>query len=257
MSLEYAPKGLLGVLTPQANTTVEPEMAVMTPPGYAVVNARLKSTKATIPERLIDYFERYEEALGEFANAPLAAIGFACTGASYLAGTAREDALIARLGARSNAPVVTAASAVVDALQALGAQRVALVSPYDGQLDLASAAYWNARGFSVTARVSAYRDTDAFHPIYSLGSEAARAGLARVSGAEVDAVVMLGTGMPTLRPIAQTPYHEGAPVLSCMLCLGWRLLCGAQGHPPDRASLLAFLDDGDWRERLARSTPSD
>ena len=27
MSVEYAPKGLIGLLTPQANTTVEPEMA--------------------------------------------------------------------------------------------------------------------------------------------------------------------------------------------------------------------------------------
>lgn len=257
MSLEYAPKGLLGVLTPQANTTVEPEMAVMTPPGFAVLNARLRSTKPTIAQRLADYFDRYEEALGEFANAPLAAIGYACTGASYLAGPSREDALIARLEERSGASVTTAASAVVDALRALNAHRVALVSPYDGPLDEASAGYWSARGFFVAARISAYRETDAFHPIYSLGSEAARAGLVRVAGVDVDAVVMLGTGMPTLRPIAQTPYQDDAPVLSCMLCLGWRLVCGAQGHLPDRGSLLAFLDDKGWRARLASSTLGD
>src|SRR6056297_2500531 len=91
MSVAYAPKGLVGVLTPQANTTVEPEFAILTPPGHAFVNARLTSDKPTIPERLRDYFDHYGQAAQQFANAPVSAIGFACTGASYLAGTARED----------------------------------------------------------------------------------------------------------------------------------------------------------------------
>ena len=89
MSLAYAPRGLVGVLTPQANTTVEPELAILTPPGHAFVTARLTSGGSTIPERLRDYLESYPDAVRQFANAPVSAVGFACTGASYLAGTAR------------------------------------------------------------------------------------------------------------------------------------------------------------------------
>ena len=48
VSVEYAPKGLVGVLTPQANTTVEPEYAILTPPGYAFINARMTSPHKTI-----------------------------------------------------------------------------------------------------------------------------------------------------------------------------------------------------------------
>ena len=182
MSVAYAPKGLVGVLTPQANTTVEPEMAILTPPGHAFINARLISDKSTISDRLRDYLARYGDAARQFANAPVSAVGFACTGASYLAGVAREDALIDTLGEELRVPVVTAASAVVDALDALDATRIALLSPYDQALDDASAGYWTARGRDVVARTSTFESTDAFHPIYSMSSERAEASLGAVSG---------------------------------------------------------------------------
>lgn len=252
MALAYAPKGIVGVLTPQANTTVEPEMVAMTPPGYGFLNARLKSRKGTIVERLVDYFDHYEDALEEFANAPLAAIGYACTGASYFAGAEREDATLATLAAATGVPVVTAASAVVDALRAIGAERIVLVSPYDGPIEEASVAYWTARGFTVAAHVSAYRETSAFHAIYALPADAATAGLAGVADVTADAYVMLGTGMPTLISIAERERVGGAPVLSCMLCLGWRLFSAAAGRPADRDGLLGFVHEAGWRERLAR-----
>ena len=86
MVLEYAPDGLMGVFTPQANTTVEPELGILVPPGMAWINGRLLSDARTIDDRLLDYFSNYGNALRQFANAPVGVIGFACTGASYLAG---------------------------------------------------------------------------------------------------------------------------------------------------------------------------
>ena len=96
-NLEYAPKGLIGVLTPQANTTVEPEFAILRPPGYAMLNARLTSPHSTIEARLRDYWATTETSLDQFANAPISAAAFACTGATYLAGKDEEDALVARI----------------------------------------------------------------------------------------------------------------------------------------------------------------
>ena len=48
MSLEYASRGLVGMLTPQANTTVEPEFNILWPRGVAMINARLMSGKASM-----------------------------------------------------------------------------------------------------------------------------------------------------------------------------------------------------------------
>ena len=55
MTVEYASKGLVGVLTPQANTTVEPEYAILMPRDTAWINARMLSRHKTIEERLVDY----------------------------------------------------------------------------------------------------------------------------------------------------------------------------------------------------------
>ena len=90
---EYAPRGLIGALVPQANTTVEPEFQILWPPGYAMLSARLTSPKDTIEARLEDYWATTEASLDQFANAPLSVVAFGCTGASYLAGKDEEDAL--------------------------------------------------------------------------------------------------------------------------------------------------------------------
>lgn len=255
MSVEYASQGLLGVLTPQANTTVEPELSYLMPAGYAWINGRLMSGRTTIADRLRDYFDGFEQALTQFANAPIGAVAFACTGVSYLVGTKAEDDALARLSRVAGLPVITAASATVDALAALRARRIALVSPYDDILNAASSAYWEARGFVVAAKTGVFNADSTFHPIYSLGAAAARSRLDAIDDDALDAVVMLGTGMPTLAPIAAVPRHRGAPVLSCMLCMAWRAIAALDGRRPDADDLLAFIDRGDWRTRLTDARP--
>ena len=50
---DYGRAGLVGVLTPQANTTVEPEIWTLLPPGWSMINARLTSSKDSIEARLV------------------------------------------------------------------------------------------------------------------------------------------------------------------------------------------------------------
>jgi len=257
MSLEYAPRGLVGMLTPQANTTVEPEFNILWPRGVAMINARLMSDKPSMADRLVDYFNNYAASLRQFANAPVGAVGAACTGASYLAGRDREAAVVRDMAAQHDYSFVTAALAVVDALRALEARRIGLVSPYPDDLNRASIAYWQSHGFEVAEVAGVFNPASAFHPIYSLGGPAAETALRRLEGKPLDVIVMLGTGMPTLQPIARSIGWRGAPVMSCNLCLAWRLVAALDKRPPARASLEPWLKGDGWTARLRAAQLAD
>ena len=256
VAVEYARRGLVGTLTPQANTTVEPEFGILWPPGIAMVNARMVSAAPDMDARLVEYFDRLDEWVAGFANAPIQALAVACTGASYLAGVPRERRLADGLEARLGIPVVTAGTAVTDAFRALGARRVALVSPYPAGLTAASVRNWTAQGFDVTEVVTvAPGGAGAFHPIYSMAAGDARRALDGLDGvAGLDAVAMLGTGMPTLGPILSKPRAGGAPVLSCMLATAWRTVLALDGAAPGRENLLAWIDDPEWQGRYRERT---
>lgn len=250
MSVEYAPRGLIGLLTPQANTTVEPEMAILTPPGYAFINARLMSDKDTIEARLVDYFATLSGQLRQFANAPIGTALVATSGMSYLAGVEAERLILAEVSATAGIPVFTSAIASVHMLQALGAQRIALVSPYPENLNVESRKYWTAHGFMVAAETGAFKDTGNFHPIYSLFGGEALEALDALPQTDLDAILMLGTGMPTLEPIRRRPFIGKAPVISCMLATAWRTTAALDRAPLTRKSVLRWLEDPEWGPRL-------
>ena len=79
MSLVYAPNGLVGVLTPQANTTVEPELHLMCPPGVAMLTARMTSHPPHPKARPLEYYQHLPRWTSEFSNPPLAPVATART----------------------------------------------------------------------------------------------------------------------------------------------------------------------------------
>ena len=249
MSMEYAPLGLIGLLTPQANTTVEPEAWALLPTGYSLINARLVSQAPSLNQRLLDFFDQLETSLLQFGNAPLSVLALACTGSSYLMGREQESQWVNAWQARLNIPVVTAGMAVANALKTLGVRRLDLLSPYPRDLTQASVAYWMSHGFDIGTVQAVNASNPGFHAIYTTSSQSANNAAHALRASSADAVLMLGTGMPSLKTLLIQRDLVGPPWLSSMLALMWQSVAAIPNNPSEPSDLPTWLNAGHWADR--------
>ena len=107
-----------------------------------------------------------------------------------------------------------------------------------------------------TRIASAFNPDSDFHPIYSLQAGSASESLKLLEHKNIDAIVMLGTGMPTLRPIMDVAGWTGPPVTSCMLSLAWRTVLYLDDDEPSAANMLAWSKGVTWRDRMSKVEPA-
>jgi maleate isomerase len=233
-SRDYGPRGRFGLLVPQANPTVEPEFRRLMPEGTECYVARLTSRSEDPRTRLVEYLERLPGTLAQYDTLRLDAVAFACTGSSYLLGAAREVEIVAAAAAVIGAPVETAAGAIVAALRRAGARRIVVASPYPDWLRDAGLDYWQAAGFEIAGVVTVPTGREDTRGIYELQAADAAAVLDGVDTRGADAVLLSGTGLPSLGLLRERgPRHP--PLLSSTLCLAWRLQSHASpGDAPAR-----------------------
>lgn len=219
---EYGQIGRVGIGMPQANPTVEAEFAILLPRACSLHVTRLTSPAKSPEQRLEDYLNGLESYLAAYDTLRPDVFGFACTASSYLLGAELEHRIIGSAADRYGYPVVTAARAIVWGLERLAAKRVALIVPYPKAVADAARRYWSAAGIEVrrTAHV-ATRGEDT-RGIYELGSDRVATALAQLPLDDVDAVLISGTGMPSLAALREP--IAGMPVVSSNSCLAARLL---------------------------------
>jgi maleate isomerase len=219
---DYGARGRFGLLTPQANPTVEPEFRRLAPVDTELYVARFTSRSDDPRTRLVEYLENLPAALSQYDTLRLDAVAFACTGSSYLLGVQREAELVAAAQAAVGTPVETAAAAILRALEALNARRIHLVSPYPTWLRDAGIAFWQAAGLEVVGTATVEIRRSDTRGIYELQSADAAAVLANLDARGADAVLISGTGMPSLEVLRARRTHQ-PPMISSNLCLAWRL----------------------------------
>lgn len=246
---EYGARAMIGIAVPQANPTVEAEMAILMPQGIALATSRMTSRCADPRERLIEYQRELPATLADFDTLALDAVGFACTGASYLIGVDGETAWLTEQSQALGYPVVSAAQAIKASLQRLKARRIALLSPYPSWLNEASHAYWREQDIEIVKEERIALPSSDTRGVYAIRNSAVLAASAPLAGCGADALLLSGTGMPTLRALMPLEQQLGIPVLSSNYCLAWALLerLGLLAPQADGASLL----DG-WQAGLNR-----
>jgi maleate isomerase len=138
----------VGLIIPSSNRMVEQEMVRHFPPGVQAHVMRLRMTGAH-RTALGELMARVEDAARALVDARCQAIAFHCTANSMSEGLDGERGLRDAL-TRAGAPhATTTATAIRAALDALGARRIVLLTPYSAQVTDHEAEFLRLAGYDV------------------------------------------------------------------------------------------------------------
>ena len=215
----------LGFLVPPGNPTVEPEMTALAPSGVSVHFNRMVAkgeggTQVGQAERNRMMIERLEESALLLAMVKPAVIAVAHTATSYTLGPQSEARLIAQLQAATGTRVVTAFAAIAAALTRLGVKRLAYGTPYSEETTRLGKLHLEAHGFEIVRceRLPGVAN------IYDETAERAYLLGRLVDVKEAEAVLLSGTGLPTLPVLEALETDLGKPVISSNAAMMWHAL---------------------------------
>jgi arylmalonate decarboxylase len=127
---------------------IEPEFYQTVPEGVSVHVARVPLRGKASVESYVAMGEASVRAAEDLAITDPDAIAYGCTSGSIIEG---EEAITSRLrDAAGGVDVVTTATAVIEALRALGLKRLAVATPYVQFVNDEEKAYLERLGFEVT-----------------------------------------------------------------------------------------------------------
>ena len=242
----------VGLVVPSSNTTMEAELPEIlrarelgpSSERFTFHSARVRMRNVTAGE-LRRMNEQVPRAAAELADARPHAVATACLvaimaqGAGYHRTAEQEiEAALAREGA--SAPVVSSAGALVAALRALGARRIAMVTPYLKPLTRLVADYIEDAGVEVhdalSLEVPDNRDVAALPPA-DLREHARRLDVTGCDALVLSACVQ----MPSLAVLEAVERDRGLPTLSAATATAWALLraIGLEPTAPGAGRLLA------------------
>ncbi len=228
-------KAKLGLIVLSTDETLENEARqVLAGRDVGLVHARIRAEADVTPETLTMMAARLPDAAALLPEG-LDTVGYACTSASTVIGTARVAELI---GAHHpKAAVSDPISAVMAGLKALNAKRIAYVSPYLPEVTAPMRALLGAQGFEAVSEVSFGEGED--RAVARISESSVLEAMEEAVGAGLcDAVFASCTNLRTFGVLEEAEARLGVPVVTSNQALLWHMLrladVDAQGWGPGR-----------------------
>jgi len=222
----------IGIVVPSTNTTVQPECELLRPHG--VTNHTARSTIRERPLNTEQAFYQHMEMMREgmataieqimTAGVDHIIVGIALE--TFWGGVKAAAKLQAELAARAGVGVSMGGAAVVAALNAFGARRIAVLTPHQPRGDEMVRTYLREAGLDVVRLKGLAISTPRLIAQVPLGD--IRDALKALDGPDVDALLQVGTALPTVTVAAEAERWLGKPVLAINAVTYWHALrqCG-------------------------------
>lgn len=232
MADTLAPRGIIGVMTPAMNTVVQPELELLRPHGITNQMQRFRLGGDAVSDDLID------EA-GKLMDCNPLALAVVLTTDAGPGGVAKLAARCTELGDKLAIPVFNASEADHAALRAMGASRVAVVTPFNAEVDQVVKDNVEEAGFDVVA----IKGTEApsLPAICETPLEDIRRVTRKVAESSCDAILQIGTALPMVALIEELEGETGRPIVACNAAVYWQTLraIGIDDRIPGFGRLLA------------------
>ena len=242
----------VGLIVPSSNTTMETEVPAMLhmreqvrpQERFTVHSARMRMQQVT-PEELRAMNAQTDRAAAELADLRPHVAATACLVAIMAQGPGHHVTAEAQIADvlrdhDASAPVLSSAGALIAALKALHARRIAMVTPYLKPLTQLVADYIEDAGIEVHDALSL--EVSDNRAVAALDPADLRRHWRRLDLDGCDTLVLSAcVQMPSLPAIADVERESGLPTLSAATSTTWALLraLGLPAAVPDAGRLLA------------------
>lgn len=241
----------IGMIVPSSNLTMETELPRMLraredarPEDRFVFHSSRMRMQQVTPEQLKGMNAQTERAALELADARPDVVATACLVAIMAQGpghhcTAEDEITSVLRGQDAHAPVVSSAGALLEGIKALGARRVAVVTPYMKPLTETVVHYIEDAGTEVVDSLSLEVPDNL--AVARLDPADLREHWKRLDVSRADAIVLSAcVQMPSLPAIQDVEDASGLPVLSAATATAYRILAelGLSTTVPGAGSLL-------------------
>lgn len=230
----------IGLLVPSSNTTVEPEFYRVLPREVTLHTARLFLAHIS-PDTIAAMVSELETQGKLLASADVDVIMLGAVAPGFLKGAGYDRELAQKIEAATGKRATTAATALLAALEHLGASRIVVGGPYDAGVGAIAKSFLEANGIAVLATHElGFTDNLA---VGRLGAETAYELGKRIDHPDAEAIVFAGTNMKTMDVIEKLERELGKPVISTTAASLWQALgiVGWTGGIPGYGRLLGNL----------------
>lgn len=218
----------IGVIVPSTNTVVEHDVNALDLPGITFHAGRMyiadpnMSGDAGFTALLGQIRASIATAVRDVMTCQPDHLMMGMSAETFWGGVAGNAAFEERIRDQSGLQVTTGASSVRRALEVFGVRRVAFLTPYQPVADAEVARFLTEAGFEVV-RFTGLRCPTAT-AIASVPPEQLRDVVATLDGADVEAIVQVGTNLSMVSLADQLEAELGKPVIAINAAVAWNTL---------------------------------